>query len=72
MVRINGMHYGVIMQLVAPLSMALAFIQTGTAGRLIADINLEVAKSAANDIMAVPRQPRFRVETMSRCYYLSL
>lgn len=44
---------------------ALAFTQAGAIGLLIADIDLEAAKSAASDIMAMSNQPGFRVETAS-------
>ena len=44
---------------------ALAFAQAGATGLLIADINLEAAKSSVSDIVAASKQPGLRVETMS-------
>lgn len=44
---------------------ALAFAEAGATGLLIADIDLEAAKSAASDTMAVRKQPGFRAEAVS-------
>ncbi|KAK7740883.1 hypothetical protein SLS62_010941 [Diatrype stigma] len=41
---------------------ALAFAEAGAAGVLIADIDLEAAKSAASEIVAASKQPGFRAE----------
>ncbi|RYC54356.1 hypothetical protein CHU98_g11852 [Xylaria longipes] len=43
---------------------ALAFAQSGSAGLLIADINLQAAQSVASEARAASKQPGFRAEAV--------